>query len=241
MSLETEIANLTSKTTALIDYFNSKKTGIEAALSAAVAAAPAIARNFFVDCVAGDDAAVGTKAAPFKSLARALAATPVGGICDVTLLRDYVHTHQIALVSRQLRIRGNDKKLILEDFINPGDDLRYMAGFQQIGNSTLELTDLTVVLPEGKPTPNTHAGYSALIYAGGYAIPVALTLRLYKVKFELRGALLDKLVGAGSTLVVLSGAGTTFPAEMAGAIVFGVAKGTDPRTVPYVFTNFASL
>lgn len=46
MSLETEIAALTSKATSLLDYFGNAKASIANALAAAVAAAPEISAPF---------------------------------------------------------------------------------------------------------------------------------------------------------------------------------------------------
>ena len=44
-----------------------------------VAAAPSIVRAYWVDPQLGDDNAIGTEASPFKTLQRAVDATPDGG------------------------------------------------------------------------------------------------------------------------------------------------------------------
>ncbi|MCO7538339.1 DUF1565 domain-containing protein, partial [Pseudomonas asiatica] len=172
MSLETAVADLTATGKALIDTFNGKAAGINAALAAAVAAAPAISRTFYIDQVAGDDTAAGTQTAPLKTLAQAIANTPSGGTLDAVLLSDYTHETTSAIANRRVMIRGETngstvRKLILKDFAVAGAGTKRMGSFQITRSASLDFADMTLVLPDNAGLNLPLDGYYAMMYSGG--------------------------------------------------------------------------
>lgn len=244
MSLETDVANLVTKTTDLISYFNGRKASIDAAVSAAVAAAPAISRVFFVDSQLGNDDNLGTSTSPFKTLEAAISATPKGGRADVMLQRDYTLSSHVLLNGRKLMVRGEvagGRKLTLNEFLldNGGVSTRRMGSFWQSDESTLELANLTLSLPAS--TPGDISAYYALTFSSGSSAPPVNQLRLYNVAFELRGAFLGTLMGAGSMLFQLAFVGSSLPAGLNGRIIPAIAAGTESKTLSHVITNLATL
>lgn len=244
MSLETEIAGLTSKATALIDYFTGAKNSIAAAVAAAVAAAPAISRTFYVSQLTGDDNALGTIDAPFKTIFRAISATPKGGTCEVLLRGNYTLKDSNILNNRRLVIRGesgvaSETKLIIEEYTAGG--VRAMGQFQGKGDVSFEFTDMTLSLPDSSAGSGALSTYYAFIYAGGNSMPGFLPVKLYNFAFELRGTFAGKFIGAGVQCLALSAVNTTIPAALEGSLVTGVAAGKDPSTLPNVITNIAKL
>lgn len=101
------LSQLQQELTALRNFFNGKKTEIDAAVSAAVAASSNPRRQFFVDAVEGLDTNAGTSAAPFQSLRRALAVTPVGSYTEIYLAQGQIHelTENRELYYCALRLR----------------------------------------------------------------------------------------------------------------------------------------
>lgn len=67
------ISALTSEAARLIDVFQTKESGINSALNAAIAAVPYPRKTYYVDSVAGSDSNAGTEAAPFLTLGAAFA------------------------------------------------------------------------------------------------------------------------------------------------------------------------
>jgi hypothetical protein len=245
MSLETEIAALTSKATSLLDYFGNAKASIANALAAAVAAAPEISRTFYVDQAAGDDLAAGTLAAPMKTINRAVASTPSGGVCDVILLKDYTLDVTLNVRNRHLMIRGdssdtNTRKLIINEFLS-STGTRMIGSFQVGSSVSLGFADLTLSLPNMALSNGALDTYCALIYAGGQTIPGFFPVKLYKVGFDLRGTFSAKIVGVGLPVLSLTAVNTTIPSALEGSLISGVSAGKDPNTIPYLLTNIAKL
>ncbi|WP_085720029.1 hypothetical protein [Pseudomonas sp. B22(2017)] len=246
MSLETEIAALTSTGKALIDTFNGKKAGIDSALAAAVAAAPAISRTFYIDQVAGDDAAAGTQAAPLKTLGQAIANTPGGGVLDAVLLSDYAHETTSIITSRRVTIRGdsgasNTRKLILKDFPVAGAGTKRLGSFQIARSSSLDFADLTLVLPDNAGLNLPLDGYYAMMYAGGNTMPGFASIKFYNCVWALTGTFAGKICGASWASLSLTAINTTFPTALEGSIVHSVPALKDPNTIPWLLTNISRL
>ncbi|WP_162939262.1 hypothetical protein [Pseudomonas sp. TMW 2.1634] len=79
MSLESQIADLVSAANGLITVFSAKKSSIDAAVAAAIAAVPANKKIFYVHQLNGLDTNDGSITAPLKTIDKALANTPYGG------------------------------------------------------------------------------------------------------------------------------------------------------------------
>ncbi|MGY3286279.1 hypothetical protein ACVW05_003905 [Pseudomonas fulva] len=246
MSLETEIAGLTSKVTALIDYFNSFRSSSVKTIADAVAAAPAIYRNFYVNSLIGDDNALGTAEAPFKTLSRAIVATPDGGVADIILQADYVHSAPLPMSSRRVVVRGdnvdtNTRKLTLNEYTVANGNRRF-GGFQVNTGGSIDFCDLTVVLPDtasGLAAPLDS--YYAMVYAGGSKMPGFAPVKLYNLVFVLRGTFGGKIVGPSFGTLALTAINCTIPSALEGCLITGVPAGKDPNTIPSLITNITKL
>ena len=243
MSLETEIAALVAVNNKLVDYYSSKKAAIDAAVSAAVAAAPSIVRVYWVDQQLGDDAnGLGTEASPFKTLQRAVDATPDGGRVQAWLSKDYVLDKHINLTGRRLIVAGaagSGRKLICNEFMPEGDTQLRVGSFWLSNDSTVQLVNVTVSLPAS--SAGELSAYYALVFASGSSAPILMQLRMYNCAFELRGTYRGKLFGPGSVLFVLSMIGTAVPSALNGLLIPGIAAGTLSKDVGHVITNLSSL
>ncbi|KXK67231.1 hypothetical protein BC89_33555, partial [Pseudomonas monteilii] len=223
-----------------IDTFNGKKAGIDAALAAAVAAAPAISRTFYIDQVAGDDAAAGTQIAPLKTLAQAIANTPSGGTLEAVLLTDYTHEVIVHVNNRRVMVRGdssasNTRKLILKDFASISEvGKKSMGAFQMSRACGLDFADLTLSLPDNAALNLPLANYYALTYAGGNAMPAHAAVKLYNCVFELRGTFVGKICGPSWGTLSLAAINTSIPAALEGSIVHSVPALKDPNTIPWL-------
>lgn len=245
MSLETEIAALTSTGKALIDTFNGKKAGIDAALAAAIAAAPAISRTFYVDQELGVDTAAGTIEAPLKTIAQAIANTPSGGTVDIVLVKDYVHDSVVGANNRAVVIRGESaastvRKFTLKDFAT-GTGTKRMGGFQAGRRVSFTFADMTLVLPDTAGLALPLDNFYALVYAGGNSIPGFLPFMLYNVAFTVPGTFAGKLIGPGLSTVSFVAIASTIPTVLEGSLITGVTAGKDPNTIPWLLTNVTKL
>lgn len=246
MSLETEVAAFTSKATALLDYYGTFKTTAAKAIADAVAAAPAISRTFYVNTLIGDDNALGNIDTPLKTIERAVAATPDGGVVDVILVADYTLPITVSVKSRRLMIRGdngasNSRKLILNEYLNT-NGMKKFGSFQMDRGGAIDFADLTISLPDSVGgLAAAQDNYYAMIYGGGSKTPGFLPVKLYNVAFALRGTFTGKIVGSGIPCVSLGAINCTIPGALEGSLVNGVTAGTDPNTIPWLTTNITKL
>lgn len=246
MSLETEIAGLTSKVTSLIDYFNGFKSSSARAIADAVAAAPSISRAFFVNQLIGDDNALGNVDSPFKTIERAIAATPDGGVADISLVENYTLDVTISVKSRRIMIRGdngssNSRKLTLNEYLST-NGMKKFGGFQVDRGGAVDFADMTISLPDSAGGLSAaQDNYYAMVYGGGSKTPGFLAVKLYNVVFALRGTFTGKFIGSGVPCVSLGAINCTIPAALEGSMVNGVAAGKDPSTIPWLTTNISRL
>ncbi|WP_432777773.1 hypothetical protein O4O02_01910 [Pseudomonas fortuita] len=246
MSLETEIAGLSSKVTSLIDYITGFKTSSAKAIADAVAAAPAISRTFYVNQLIGDDLALGNVDSPLKTIDRAVAATPSGGVADIILVEDYTLAAPISVGSRRIMIRGetessNTRKLILNEFLN-AKGTKQFGSFQFNRASSVDFGDLTISLPDtAGGLSAVQDTYYAMVFAGGTKMPGFMPIKLYNVAFALRGTFTGKIVGPGFPSLSLTAVNCTIPSALEGYLISGVTAGKDPNTLPHLLTNITKL
>ncbi|MBA1218907.1 hypothetical protein [Pseudomonas fulva] len=246
MSLETEIAGLTSKATALLDYFTTFKNAAAKAIADAVSAAPAISRTFYVNQLIGDDNALGNVDSPFKTIDRAIAATPDGGVADIFLVEDFTLAVTASVKSRRIMIRGenggaNTRKLILNEYLST-NGMKKFGSFQMDRAGAIDFADLTISLPDSVGgLAAAQDNYYAMIYGGGSKTPGFLPVKLYNVVFALRGTFTGKIVGSGIPCVSLGAINCTIPAALEGSLLNGVTAGKDPNTIPWLTTNISKL
>ena len=243
MSLESQIADLVSATTSLVTTFNGKKTSIDAAVAAAIAAVPNMVKTFYVDQIAGDDTSVGTQALPLKTIEKALSNTPSGGLCTVVLISDYTMNGTITTDKQMLHIKSListvKKKLNTPYYVQ--DDIAKLPGITFATGGVVMLTDITLTLPSIVGVPVPQPFYNAFFKTGSVAgIP------LMTVKFS-RCEVLQAADATATLFVQLSSAvtfmvtETTFPAGFGGRYISGVASGTSPTALSTVITNLGTL
>lgn len=246
MSLETEVAAFTGKATALLDYLTTFKTNAASAIAAAVAAAPEISRTFYVNTLTGDDNALGKIDSPLKTIERAVASTPSGGVADIILAEDYTLASPISVGSRRIMIRGetessNTRKLILNEFLN-AKGTKQFGSFQFNRASSVDFGDLTISLPDTAGGLSAAQDvYYAMMFAGGTKMPGFMPIKLYNVAFALRGNFTGKIVGPGFPSLSLTAVNCTIPAALEGYLISGVTAGKDPNTLPHLLTNITKL
>ena len=243
MSLETELAALTAVNNKLVDTVNGKMAGINAAVSAAVAAAPTMVRAYWVDSQLGDDSGLGSEAAPFKTLQRAVDATPDGGRVTVWLAKDYVLDRSITTSGRKLvlaGVAGAGRRLVINEFIpEGGDNLMRMGSFWASTDTNIQFLNLTISFPAS--SAGDLSAYYALVFASGSSAPTIQQVRMYNCAFELRGTFRGRVLGPGSVLFALSMTGTAVPSALNGLLITGIAAGTLSKDVGHVITNLSSL
>ncbi|MCX2689617.1 DUF1565 domain-containing protein [Pseudomonas sp. DCB_CB] len=250
MSLESDVANLVTKAETLIAYFNGKKTSIDAAVAAAIAAVPETSRTWYVDQVVGSDANPGTQAAPFKTIAKAITSTPKSGICTVYVTNDYDMTVNIASACSLLYIIGvvvngvkpklKPKYLVSDDGSNTnmtGLNLYMTANY-------IGLKDFKISLPSPAgivPAPNNTRAGAFFRGFSGVNIPASFNISLESVDVEKTADWFGSFIGLTSSSLVLSVNACTFPSDFAGRYVSNVAAGALTKDLGHVVCNLASL
>ncbi|MBY0444349.1 MAG: hypothetical protein K2Q15_03965 [Burkholderiales bacterium] len=250
MSLESQIAELVSATTALVTTFNGKKKEIDQAVSAAVAAVPVLRRVWYVDQISGLDSQLGTPSSPFKTIDKALSATPVGGIADVRLMGDYRMEQDISVEARLLRITKSSEsavRLFTKYFkaVFSTGEVTGLSGFNLSLNASCELIDIGIVFPSAQgvmPDPVTNAYVLSLVrtpYTGGQAM---ISLRCDRVSVSAPSDFVGTLIGGlNNSAVVLHIIRSTFPVEFSGHYIDQISTGVDPLTRPNLITNINKL
>ncbi|MGE8395629.1 hypothetical protein HFV04_013030 [Pseudomonas sp. BIGb0427] len=245
MSLETDVANLVTKTTDLISYFNGKKAGIDAAVAAAVAAVPNMERTWFVDYLAGDDQGAGNLQTPFKTINKAVASTPVGGACNIRLMSDYTHSGALVVSVDRLNIcsdtPGVKRKFNMSYYLG-ADGNNGLSGFALASSSSLGFLDLTLTLPSPAgitPAPGGTANVMLKSYSTQITSSQALKFAACDVQMaaDFGGWLMLQHVNA----VILQAVSTNFSSTFPGRYIFGVAAGTPSKDLSNVLTNLATL
>lgn len=244
MSLETDVAGLVTQTTKLIDYFNSKKAGIDAAVAAAIAAVPAMSKNVYVDPIAGLDTNDGSLAAPLKTIDKALSNTPAGGICTVSLVNDYTMTGTITANVQLLHIRsavsGTKRKLNIPYYLQ--EEAYRLPGFTFGVGGVIMMTDIVVPFPSiAGLNPAPTAFYNSLFKTGSVGGIPLIAVKMSRCDVQ------SAADGTGSLFVRLSSAFTlmvaevTFPAGFGGRYISGIPSGADPKAYSDIITNLTTL
>lgn len=256
MSLESDVGNLVTKTTDLIDYFKGQKNAIDNAVKAAIAAVPDSVRSWWVDPVAGLDTNAGNvRAAPLKTITKAMASTPNSGHCMVFLLGDYTFDAVMAVNVAYLTIYGIDavpsgitpklkfKYLTSNDSAgNPFTQLSGFALYSFAANVELRSVELDFPSPVGLAVaPVTSRINSAIKTNAGSVLPPVIAITLQACKVTKPADFFGALIGQSSTAVIYQTVNCTFPSDMAGKHINTVAAGTDLKMLTNIMTNLGSL
>ncbi|BFT61827.1 hypothetical protein [Pseudomonas moorei] len=252
MSLESSIADLTTEAKNLIAYFNAKKASIDAAVAAAIAAAPETLRTWYVDQVNGLDTNSGTSmAAPFKTIGKALASTPAFGVATVQLLSDYTFNEVITQNTANLVVVGNGvvRNLYPKYYQVLGSDgvtqSTVMGGFQLVTQgSNIEFRNCNLVLPTivgvaPVPTVNRSTGFVRTNGTGN--VPPFLGVALSSIAVTMAPDFIGSLIGATVASISLTAINSTFPSGFGGKFIGGIASGTLPKDTSNVMSNISAL
>ncbi|HGY2299755.1 TPA: hypothetical protein ACNV18_001481 [Pseudomonas putida] len=249
MSLESQLAELTQTCNKLVEYFNTKKAGIDAALAAAIAAAPAMSRTWYVDQVAGSDANAGTKDAPFKTFEKAANSTPATGVCNINLMGDYTFTTLVRSSCAFILVSG------AEATVQPKIYLKYMdsgtssgstelAGFLLTGQSAnigIRKADLAFPSTAGATKLTATLLCSFIRTNQRTNLPPMLGVSLEGLAVTMDATFYGALIGNSTSSVCLNANEVTFPSGFGGKYISTVAAGVDPKTLNNVLTNLPSL
>lgn len=245
MSLESTIGDLVTKTTLLLDYFNTKKAGIDSAVAAAIAAVPATKRTFFVNQLTGLDTNDGSAAAPLKSIDKALSNTPVGGVCIASLQADYVMSVNIGNDGRQLTLQSDVagiKRKVTANYYPASDGTStYLSGFSMVNGGAMMAADIQFVMPTSVGVSPAPIGFVNALFkstSNGGSIVLSLKLSACEIQAAAEGGY---IIGAPNSAVIFESMGTSFPSGFGGRYISGVASGTAPATLSNVMTNLSSL
>ncbi|MNJ18965.1 hypothetical protein D3C77_132800 [compost metagenome] len=256
MSLETDVASLVTQTTKLIDYFNGRKASIDSAVASAIAAVPDTTRTWWVDPVTGSDSNDGkTSTTAFKSLNKAMAATPNAGQCNVNLMNDYTIEANIPLTVNYLVVYGiyavssgvtpkiKFKYQVSTDAAGtPSTQLSSFIFYSQAANIELRSVDMDLPSPVGmSPQPVTTRICSAFKTNAGSLLPPVIGVTLQSVKVNKAADFIGALVGQASSAVIFQAVNCTFPSDMAGKYINTVAAATDLKILTNVMTNLGTL
>jgi len=253
MSLETDVGNLVTQTTKLIDYFGAKKSEIDKAVAAAIAAAPETSRSWYVDPVNGLDTNAGTQAAPLKTINRAIAMTPPSGVCTAYILDDYDMPAGIGSLNSVVILVG-----VAKNGVRPKLKPRYvtstdasnvttttMTGFNMyLASNLISLRDIDIVLPSPaglNPAPNNSRAGSFFRGFSSVNVPTVFNVSLENVAVTMAADWFGNFIGVTASSVILATTNVQFPSGFAGRYISNVAAGALVKDLGHVMSNLASL
>lgn len=241
MSLESGIADLTKAASDLIATFNGKNAAINAALTAALLAVPVNKKTYYVDYVAGSDSNDGKMATPFKTIDKAVASTPYGGICTVLLASDYDITVDISVEGVSLQLGsstvGTKRKLNAKIYQGTSNEQR-LASFLLQTASSISLKDMSIVFPSVTGLSSAPSGGPNTFFRGTQSgqAPLIQVKLLDSEVVDVPGAN-AVLAYAPTSAMLLEAYNTTFPSGFGGRYVFGMASGSQASSNNNILTN----
>lgn len=251
MSLESQIADLVTATNSLIATFNTKKSGIDSAVAAAIAASPATVRDWWIDQVNGLDTNPGTQAAPFRTLGKAINSTPSSGVCNVALLSDYVLDIQIGINCAMLILKGEGGPRWLRPKYYSTLDANGQVSDNRLGGfvfwrlgANIEIREMNIAFPTAVgviPAPANGRLNSLLRTYGTFSVPPMMGVQMNTVTVTKEAGYLGALIGASGSCVALGCGSVSFPSDFGGFYIDGIAAGTDSKSVPRLVTNLVTL
>ena len=163
------MSQLINEASGLLATFTAEKNKVTAAVSAALSAIT-MGRNYYVDAVLGSDDNVGSVAAPFKTIKKAIDTVPIGGYGSIELMPDQVHVipygKTIGLINKRIEITGKSGQpkasITNETVFSASANTMISSGFT-LKNSSLFLKYLKL------KTSNRPVGYEDYA-SNGYGI-----------------------------------------------------------------------
>ncbi len=141
---------LMSDVSALIAAYNTKKTEIDAAVTAAQTAVLANNKNYYVDPVAGLDTNSGTQDSPFKTIRKACDSVPIGGYGTITVVGNEAVTAEITsditLYNKSIILKSASpaSRPKVRNLSYDYNGARHTTGFQ-MRNAIIAFSDLDIV------------------------------------------------------------------------------------------------
>ena len=191
MSLETSIAALTTQAGLLMDLPNQVNAAAQAKIAAMGAAyqghIAGLAVTAYVDQVNGLDTNSGAIGSPFRTIDKALALTPRGGLCTVILKSAYTLSAHVIIDGKDLVLQSDSavrRALTFERLLDTSTTpaYRYAASLQLVNGGGITIHGLTINVPvvDGNWVNYVAAGVpGGLISAmgwmtfGGYKVSLA--------------------------------------------------------------------
>lgn len=247
MSFTEDMSQLVARTNALLSMFDTKKSEIEAAVAAAIAAAPLPHRELFVDPVGGNDSWAGDITKPVLTLDRALTIASNLRSVSIFLLGDVLLTKRHFPFCQRLEISGvrrdanspygvvgETRRLTFAALGHVGTDgVRRVAGIAPSMYAEVYINQVHLQLP----TLPTSIDDRSLF---GFSFSSSFILRDCAVDAE--PGTLAALAGGGNLTVLTFAAGnTTFANAALGHILYGIPAGGNPNTVWHYRSNLTSI
>lgn len=253
MSLESDVGNLVTQTNKLIDYFGAKKSDIDKAVAAAIAAAPETSRSWYVDPVNGLDTNPGTQLLPFKTINKAISATPPSGVCTAYVMDDYDLTAGIGSQCSVLILSG-----VAKNGVRPKLKPKYvtstdannvtttnMTGLNMyLASNLISIRDMDIYLPSPagfNPAPNNSRAGSFFRGFSSVNVPTVFNVSLENVAVTMAPDWFGNFIGVTASSVILATTNVQFPSGFAGRYVSNVAAGALVKDLGHVMSNLASL
>lgn len=254
MSLTEDITSLVSRATALIDAFNNKKAAIDAAVADAVAAVPAMNRTVYLDQIGGSDANDGAaEASAVRTMSRAVALIGAGRAGMVMLMADYTFDvprlalpPNITLHIRSTKPAVRKIKLPVLPSLDQTSYQQEVAGFfaPEYGRVEVTLYRVNLEFPAapvggGVLAPSRYSSFLGSHLSVG---PTSLSVAVSTAEIIRPAGGVGVLIGAMEqrpTHIGLQVA--TYPAEMAGNWIAGVAAGTAASGLRWLNTTLNTL
>lgn len=253
MSLESDVGNLVTQTTALIDYFKTRKAGIDAAVQAAIGAVPDTSRSWYVDPVNGQDTNDGSQAKPFKTINKAIGNTPSSGVCTAYVMDDYDMPAGIGSTCSVLILSGVAKNgvrpKLKPKYITSTDanniTTSNMTGFNMyLASNLISIRDMDIVLPSPagiNPAPNNARAGAFFRGFSSVNVPTVFNVSLENVAVTMAADWFGNFIGLTSSSLILATTNVQFPSGFAGKYVSNVAAGALVKDLGHVMSNLASL
>ncbi|MNJ20024.1 hypothetical protein D3C77_143520 [compost metagenome] len=245
MSLESNVGDLVTATNALTAEVRGKMAGIDSAVAKAIAAVPVNKKMLYVHQLNGLDTNDGSPLSPLKTIDKAIAITPVGGICSVRLLADYDITGIISFDGTALEVRSDTigtKRSLRPAYFKDGNGGTNLAGFSFHLGSQATLRDILLEFPSATgQVPAPTGGFNSFLKSNTTGTAPIVPLKLIDCEIKDAPGATGALSSASASALALMVTGVIFPAAFSGRYIAGVSAGVASNTLSNILTNIATL
>ncbi|ULL06028.1 hypothetical protein JNO42_03175 [Pseudomonas putida] len=220
-------------------------SSIDQSVAKAIAAVPVNKKVLYINQLTGSDTADGSYATPLKTLEKAIAMTPTGGLLSARLLADYAYSAHVTVEGISLEIRSDTigtKRALKPAYFSDTDGVISLASLAVMLGGQISMRDVSLQLPtvNGIATPPV-GGFNTAIKSNTTGTSPFLAIKMINCEIvDAPGATASLCSPAGMPLL-LAVTGVSFPASFGGRYVAGVTSGVSANTLPHVVTNVATL